>query len=115
AFTAFLAGAVTGLNVAGFAGSNWRLPTLAELQTVVLDFECTGEGQGPTCSCPSSPCVEPTLDTANTQSDFYWSATERVEGFHAGFDAWFVSFSNGFVLGDAKLISHYVRAVRGGL
>jgi hypothetical protein len=76
AFATFFTGATTGLNVAGFAGAkDWRLPTLAELQTIVLDFTCTGTGGGAKCSCPSTPCVDPALDAANTQSSLYWSST----------------------------------------
>jgi hypothetical protein len=78
AFATFLTGAGTGLNVAGFAGAkDWRLPTLAELQTVMFDFTCTGRGGGATCVC-TGPCVDPALDAANTQSGAYWSATSYV-------------------------------------
>src|SRR5215471_7514636 len=67
AFATFLTDSLTGLNVVGFGGANgWRLPTLAELQTIVLDFECKGVGFSPACVCPSSPCIEPALDAANT-------------------------------------------------
>ena len=67
AFTSFL----LTVNVGGFAGANgWRLPTVAEVQTILLDFRCTGEGGGPTCRCPSFPCVDPALDFANTHSGF---------------------------------------------
>ena len=113
AFTTFLTGAGTGLNVAGFAGANgWRLPTLAELQTIVLDFACTGAFGGAKCSCPSSPCVDPALDAANTQSDnYYWSATSDVRS--PGI-AWFVGFSNGVVGRYFETDDSYVRAVRGG-
>ena len=79
AFRDFLTDATTGLNVTGFAGANgWRLPTLAELQSIVLDYACTGAGGGPTCNCGSDPCIDGTFDSANTQSDFYWSATSYL-------------------------------------
>jgi hypothetical protein len=113
AYATFLTGAGTGLNVAGFAGAkDWRLPTLAELQTIVLDFACTGAGGGPNCSCPSSPCVDPALDAANTQSYYYWSATSYVPSPN---DAWNVYFDNGGVNPDLKTLGGSVRAVRGGL
>jgi hypothetical protein len=113
AFATFLTGATTGLNVAGFAGAkDWRLPTVAELQTIVLDFACTGAFGGGTCSCPSTPCVDPALDATNTQSNFYWSATT---GAGNPFTAWVVDFSDGFVGSGSKTFSGYVRAVRSGL
>ena len=93
----------------GFAGSNgWRLPTVAELQTIVLDFACTGAG----CSCPSSPCVDRALDASNTQSSTYWSATSYVSFWYG---VWVVYFGNGGVSAGYKPVDHYVRAVRGGL
>jgi len=111
AFTTFLTGAGTGLNVAGFGGANdWRLPTLAELQSIVLDFKCTGGGLGPTCSCGSSPCIDGTFGP--TQSALYWSATTFAG--NPG-DAWVVFFYSGVVGVDAKANVGYVRAVRGGL
>lgn len=106
AFTTFL---TTDLNVAGFAGANgWRMPTLAELQTTVLDFPCTKAS----CACPQSPCIDGTFGP--TQSHGYWSATSNVPD---PFYAWLVSFSNGDVnfSYDGKTTSYCVRAVRGGL
>jgi hypothetical protein len=108
AFTTFL---TAGLNAPGFAGANgWRLPTLAELQTIVLDFPCTGAGEGPTCSCGTSPCIDGTFGP--TQSGNYWSATSYVP-FPDG--AWGVGFGTGFVDSFTKSLGLYVRAVRGGL
>jgi hypothetical protein len=115
AFTSFL-GTVNG--GAGFGGANgWRLPTLVELQTIVLDFACTGAGGGSKCSCPvspPSPCVDPELDAASTQPFFYWSATTYVPD---PLNAWGVEFSNGGVNPSTtgKTSSAYTRAVRGGL
>jgi hypothetical protein len=40
----------------GFGGANgWRLPTLAELQTTMLDYTCTGAGGGATYVCITPP------------------------------------------------------------
>jgi len=109
AFTTFL----TQLNGSGFAGANgWRLPTRAELQSIVLDFACTGAGGGATCSCSSSPCIDGTFDATNTQSTGYWSATSDVPD---PVTAWTVYFNSGWVGPDDKLTEYYVRAVRGGL
>ena len=116
AFTDFLAKVNGG---AGFGGANgWRLPTLAELQTIVLDFPCTGAFGTGKCRCPSKPCVYSVLDAANTQSSNYWSATSYVP---TPDFAWYVFFSNGYVsytyfidYNFSKSNDTYVRAVRGG-
>jgi hypothetical protein len=107
AFTTFLAGALTGLNVAGFGGAEgWRLPTLAELQTIVLDFTCTKVS----CLCGSDPCIDATFGP--TQSSYYWSATSWAPN---SADAWYVLFDTGSVGVLGELGGDYVRAVRGGL
>jgi hypothetical protein len=78
AFTSFL-GTLNGEG--GFAGANgWRLPTLAELQTIVPDVPCDGP----------DPCIDPTFGP--TQSYYYWSATSYVP---VPSDAWAVAFSDG--------------------
>jgi hypothetical protein len=113
AFTGFL----TTLNGGGgFAGANgWRLPTLAELQTILADFPCTGAGGGTTCLCTSMPCIA--FNDSNTQSGHYWSATSDVPLSNY---AWLVYFDaggvglNGNILND-KVYDNFVRAVRGGL
>jgi len=106
-FTGFLGTLNSG---PGFADTNdWRQPTLAELQTIELDFPCTGVGGGPTCRCPSSPCVDPALGL--TQSSSYWSVTTYVPN-PAG--AWNVYFGGGDPGLDDKTNQVYVRAVRGG-
>jgi len=108
AFTTFL---TAGLNTPGFAGSSgWRLPTLAELQTSLKDFTCTGAGNGPKCTCGTPPCIETTFGP--TQSGFYWSATSYVPNPSV---TWDVTFGNGLVNCDLKASGFYVRAVRGGL
>ncbi len=111
AFTSFL-GTVNGGG--GFAGSNgWRLPTLAELETILLDFACKGAGGSSTCSCASHPCIEGTFGP--TQSIGYWSATGYVP--NPG-DVWVVDFFGGrlyFPLPPLKTYDYYVRAVRSGL
>lgn len=105
AFTSFLETVNSG---AGFAGANgWRFPTLAELQTIVLDFACRGA-----CSCPSLPCVDPALDGANTQSYYYWSANGLVSPI---FGRWGVAFGTGNVTDGYATGNSYARAVRGGL
>jgi len=112
AFTTFLTGAGTGLNVAGFGGANdWRLPTLAELQTILLDFRCTGAGGGPTCSCGSLPCIDLTFGPTPTFG-IYWSATSYVPDPNS---AWVVEFDGIVTPLAIKNFGNPVRAVRGGL
>jgi hypothetical protein len=110
AFINFLA----PMNVVGFGGAHgWRMPTLAELQTIVRDFECKGDGFSPTCSCASIPCIDPALDSGNTASDGYWSATRNVPD---PASAWIVDFINADVGPyNTEMSSFPVRAVRGGL
>lgn len=111
AFTTFLS---TVNSAGGFGGANgWRLPTVAELQTIVLDFACTGGFLSSKCTCASSPCVDPMLDPANTQPWIYWCATSYVPEL-AG--AWLVNFDLGFARPFNKADGGgYARAVRGGL
>lgn len=107
-FTSF----VKDLNVAAFAGvSGWRLPTLPELQSIVLDFVCANSS----CTCEADPCIDATFGpTASATAGGYWSATSYLPN---PSKAWGV----GFLFGDAENpdktndYQAYVRAVRGGL
>jgi hypothetical protein len=95
AFTTFLA----GLNGACFAGQcDWRLPTLAELATLI---------QTP---CATEACVDPLLGPTVTFFDLYWSATTDVS-WSTG--AWGVQ-SGPHVTSRGKPGLEFVRAVRGG-
>jgi hypothetical protein len=112
AFTAFLTDVVTGLNVAGFAGAHdWRLPTLAELQSILL-VACTKSA--PVCGCVTNPCIDPAFGpTQNTAAaNGYWSATSWVT--NPGL-AWNVPFDYLNVYVQNKMAGAFVRAVRGGL
>jgi hypothetical protein len=101
AFTDLLA----TLNGGGcFAGQcDWRLPTIYELQTILLEpYPCT-----------TSPCIDQAV-FGPTVAFLYWSATT-----HATFTfphyAWNVYFANGYVYFNGKDTDLYVRAVRAGL
>jgi Protein of unknown function (DUF1566) len=85
--------------------NDWRLPTLDELQTIVLDFPCTNSS----CSCGSNPCIDGTFGP--TQSSDYWSATSYVPNPN---NAWNVNFNNENVNNNIKTNNNYVRTVRGG-
>ena len=116
AFTSFLAtmnGGATGVgNCTSGDGStqtggfnnhcDWRLPTIAELRTI-LD---TSQGQ---CGAGSGACIDPTFGP--TGASRYWSSTTSASN---PFNAWFVSFFGGFASSDIKTDNFFVRAVRGG-
>jgi hypothetical protein len=99
---------------------DWRLPTLAELQSIVNDFTCTGAFGGLKCFCGLIPCV--LFENSTMQADYYWSATSHARDPSY---AWVVYFGlnpsvyltrqGGFVGVGYKTDGHYVRAVRGGL
>jgi hypothetical protein len=107
AYTVFLAQLNAG---AGFAGyTDWRLPTLEELQGIVdyadatspvvdasFDSGCTGSCTVTTCSC--------------TTPDRHWSSSGSP--LDAG-TAWFVDFSWGDVGHDSKDTDYAARGVRG--
>jgi hypothetical protein len=73
----------------------WRLPTIAELATIV-DWSI------------HSPATE----LPDTQSGYYWSSTSNA---YNPTYAWYVYFGNGTVDGNYKSTTNYVRGVRGGL
>ena len=84
-----------------FAGHcDWRLPTVEELQTILLAAY----------PCGTSPCIDSAFGP--TQSNYYWSATTSAG---APDRAWDVYFYDGIVNDDYKTSCNYVRAVRGGL
>lgn len=93
-----------GSSLAGFPGfagySDWRLPTIAELQTILLNPS----------PCNTSPCIDPVFGL--TAAGGYWSSTTLDIN---GGVAWGVGFENGLVGTYSKATSLYVRAVRDGL
>ncbi len=89
--------------------SDWRVPTLSELQTIV-DLSATGCGTG-------SPCIMPVFGP--TAPAFYWSSATLADNPTCAnlFCAWNVNFddgqSNGLVSKTTAI--DCARAVRGGL
>jgi len=85
---------ITGSAQSGLGGdTDWRIPTLAELLTIV--------------DCGSPPCIDPIFGP--TAASFYWSATTNAN--FPGF-AWFVDFDDGNVVFLSKDFSAHPRAVR---
>lgn len=81
----------------GFAGHcDWRLPTLAELQTILEP-----------ASCGMGPCIDPTFGA--TAAFRHWSST--ADASDAG-SAWTVSFGSGSAASATKNLGNRVRAVR---
>jgi len=110
AFTSFLETLNGG---AGFAGANgWRIPTLAELQSIMLDFVCVRRAVelGPNCRCGATPCIDATFGP--TRPNSYLSATTAIGASNV---VWLVGFDNAGVGFGTKPFPSYVRAVRGGL
>ncbi|MFQ5506557.1 MAG: DUF1566 domain-containing protein [Planctomycetota bacterium] len=87
---------------AGLGGhTDWRLPTIVELQTILLE----------PFPCGTNPCIDSIFGP--TASFKYWSSTTIAT---PPFFAWGVSFGNGGVRDGLKGLSAFlVRGVRGGL
>jgi len=91
---------IATLNSQNFGGySDWRLPTIKELYTLV-----------------DSSMYLPSINTTyfpNTVSSYYWSSTTYAS---SPGSAWLVLFGGGGVVNDVFKSEHdgYVRAVRGG-
>ena len=83
----------------GFAGHcDWRLPTVAELQTILST----------SFPCATSPCIDPIFGPVHPEP--YWSSTLGNSN-----DVWMVTFDDGSLLSyekDAAIV--LARAVRGG-
>jgi Protein of unknown function (DUF1566) len=78
---------------------DWRIPTIAELDTID-DLSASGCSSG-------SPCIDTAFGP--TQASDYWSSSSSAS---FGISAWGVSFNNGLVFFNFKTISFYARAVR---
>jgi hypothetical protein len=87
-----------GLTFASY--SDWRLPNMTELYSVVLE----NIGQG-------APYINKTF-FPNTRSFSYWSSTTNT---YDTTNAIYVYFTSGMASETYKTASYYVRAVRGGM
>jgi len=90
------ANALTG--TVTFAGqSDWRVPNIRELQTIV-----------------NRDAFDPSIDRSAfpaTSSSFFWSSTNLSYDLSS---AWFVFFYDGYAFGGNRIDYHEVRLVRGG-
>ena len=92
-----------GVSQTGLAGrSDWRVPTVLELASIV------DEGTG-SCGGGSGACIDAAFGP--TQPDEYWTGT-AFPGLPTF--AWFTDFSDGSNLINSKTKASAVRAVRGG-
>jgi len=98
-FTAFLATLNGGSCFAGHC--DWRMPTLAELQTILLE----------PYPCETMPCVASVFGP--TRSNYYWTASMLI--LIEPDRAWLVGFDRGSAARTSRTNTEYVRAVRGGL
>jgi len=90
----------TTLNAVQFGGcSDWRLPTIKELSSIV---DSSVPNPGPTINTDYFP---------NTQPSFYWSSTNSSS---SSDEAWRVYFGNGLVDSFEKSRNRSVMAVCGG-
>jgi hypothetical protein len=76
---------------------DWRLPTIEELQTILLA----------PYTCSTSPCIDPIFGP--TVSDAYWSSTTV---FALPGNAQRVDFYDGYIDSPSKTVNKFVRAVR---
>jgi hypothetical protein len=84
---------------------DWRIPTLAELRTIVYRNEIV-------CTLPGYACINPIFGA--TQASIYWTSSSDLTAHANGSadEAYCVDFSTGHDCEDLKTAAHYVRAVR---
>lgn len=78
---------------------DWRLPTVAELETILLE----------PFPCGTSPCIDPIFGVPLAST--FWSGTTNSS---APTGAWYIFFGDGTPVLGTKTTTMNVRAVRGG-
>ncbi|MBF0614928.1 MAG: tandem-95 repeat protein [Magnetococcales bacterium] len=97
---------ITGLNAGtqtctGYTSgthSDWRLPNLLELQSLIDSSQV-------------NPALSASHPFSGVQSEYYWSSTTYAD---YTFSAWFVNLYSGGFRNDGKMTTNYVWPVRGG-
>ena len=89
----------SGLSACFANHCDWRLPTIAELNTILE----TSAG----CSSFSAPCIDPAFGP--TAVSLYWSFSALAG---APVEAWGVYFNGGGSFNDLKTAALFARAVR---
>ncbi|MFK7898992.1 MAG: DUF1566 domain-containing protein, partial [Myxococcota bacterium] len=89
---------------------DWRLPTIAELQTILIGPDAA---PGQATSCSASPCIDSDFAAISgpVPGTFVWSSSE-TSGVPS--DTWSAAFSDGTVSDAAKTLRARGRAVRAG-
>jgi hypothetical protein len=96
-------GFIAQLNDENFGGfTDWRLPTIKELYTLVHNIKVDPDAPTPTINTDYFP---------NTVSLSYWSSTTNAGNTSS---VWYVNFRSGIISMNGKARTYYVRAVRGG-
>ena len=79
---------------------DWRIPTIVELQGILLT----------PYPCGTSPCIDPTFGPTPSKSA-YWSSSSLAGSPSSG---WHVDFNDGYVSFNDRIYVFSARAVRGG-
>lgn len=107
------------LNESGY--SDWRLPTISELRTLIQNCPATETGGAcrvtdeclswKECSTSVCGCSDSSDGKYSKLGDtaWFWSSSERSDN---AYGAWNVGFSYGNVSDDNKNYNHYVRCLR---
>jgi len=98
---------VTGLNLCGY--TDWRVPSIVELESLVNDGYNEQSCSGPPCVTNAAWLNNQAL--SNVQPGYYWSGTTRA--FSTDY-AWYINMSDGYLDFDAKSFGYYIWPVRGG-
>jgi hypothetical protein len=102
---------IAGLNTMAFAGhTDWRLPNVAELQSIV-SYGAANPAVSPAFNTACVPACT-VLTCSCTRFDLHWTSTS-YQNFQQY--AWFVHFADGDLSSNFKTNTVPVRAVRGGL
>jgi hypothetical protein len=102
---------IAAINASNLGGhSDWRVPNIRELASIVDYSRCASMAGGTAGRCVDLASIHP--DFGPTAADCYWSSTAVVVD---PTTAWFVDFRFGVVSSIHELDACGVRAVRGGL